>query len=743
MAPSSHKDGVDAATTQASQDPPDTHVRFHGLENQPLHDSPSKSWNNPKKRPSTSDLLIQSDTAQHAPVQAEQSNPAESHAQKRNRVADWPLRSTDESTSSIITRRPANKSPISPAQRRNQARKSRPSVFLEGSMNDRVSKKPPSIYTRDDEAMEQYHNQISSRLTEPIDDDKAYFDAGIETTKPSGMYRFGKALASAFNPVSVWQGINGYWKMKDDHKQPDKNILDERKIKAEKAYAELKKTGAKGTQPFALRGSSIDGTGFSDRYSMDSSLRDSGVDFDDHHGMSTSRYKQPTPAGSEDMLIATTLLRSRRALSPLIKEETGRKTSLSLPRPSLQSLKKAKSHFNLSAQKKKVGDAATPLPNLTPSSEMNSQKGLTRQPSKKDINKQRKLSKQVSDLETKLQTARYELELSRGQVPDVPKIPKSGRKPFIPGALPSLPSDSFLNSTEESFPVENESEGKASKSHKQGEQGLTPKKSAIRVAVAKKTPPERKRQNKAQEIAPTSSGKKRKLSAGPAPNRSSKPVQNVDDGSDSDLGTSAKKLSRARAIDKEPSHSHSPVGAFKGTRQAMARAQAAAPPVPTINDTRFDAAKVDKAKLLAMRSVPKDNLPFGSNLDDIVNLQKEYPHVGQKTLDEYLSSLSKEEPHMDQVSPTKAVKSEVTLPAWTRQAHKNSSPNRPVTQNLSTIDEAIIMDPSKDRSIPPMPRSPMKESSNPTNSRPSRGNPANKALPAIQKEDFEWPEDVF
>ncbi|KAL8995209.1 MAG: hypothetical protein Q9169_004997 [Polycauliona sp. 2 TL-2023] len=744
MASSSSKDVLDAATGQASHlDSPDTHVHFQGLENQPLHDSPSKTWNNPKKRPSTSDLLNPSNAPQPAPHQPIEYNPADSHPQKRSRAADWPLRSTDDSDSSIITRRPANKSPISPAQRRNQARKARPSQFLEGSMNDRVSKKPPSIYLRDDEAMEQYHNHISSHThdsddTAAVEDEKTYYDAGIETTKPSGMYRFGKALASAFNPVSVWQGINGYWKVKDDHKQTDKCVLDERKIKAEKAYAELKRNGAKGTRPFALRGSSIDGSGFSDgtthRYSMDSSFRDSGVDIDDHR--TKSNYKQPTPAGSEDMLIATTLLRSRRAISPLLKEETGRKTSLSLPRPSLQGLKKAKSHFNLSAPKKKVGDTATPVPNPTPSSEFKNQQRLKRQPSKKDITKQRKLSKQVSDLETKLQTARYELELSRGQVPDVPKIPKSGRLPFKPGALPSLPSESFLNSTEERFPAESEPEWKPSNSRKHPERSLTPKKSAIKITATKTTPLKGKRESKGQETAPTSSGKKRKLSAKEAPDQSYKPAQSMANGSDLERDISGKKSLSARQMPE-------PVGAFKGTRQAVARAEAAAPPV-SVTNTRFDAAKVDKEKLLAMRSVPKDNLPFGSHLDDIVNLQKEYPHVGQKMLDEYLSSLKKDgKPNMKSESSTKAEKSEATPPAWTRQAHRDSSPKKSNTQNLSTIDEAIIMNPSKDGSIPPVPRSPMKESKNPPVSRPSKNKATDKPLPAIQKEDFEWPEDVF
>ncbi|KAL8897561.1 MAG: hypothetical protein Q9192_002513 [Flavoplaca navasiana] len=745
---------IDApANTSLLRQHTDTHLRPHGLENEPLNDSQPKSRNNPKKRPSTSDLLDHPDHAQSAVIDSKEINGADTHPQKRSRAAEWPLRSTDDdSSSSIITHRPPNKSPISPAQRRNLVRLSRPSAFLEGSMNDRVSKKPPSIYLRDEAAMEHYHNPTStpepdSRNTLAMHDDKVYYDAGIETAKPSGMYRFGKALASAFNPVSVWHGINGYWKVKDEPKQADKDILQERKVKAERTYAEMKKNGFKGTQPFAFRGSSIDGSGCSDgtthRYSTESSLRDSGIDFGDQHTMTASKNKQPTPAGSEDMLIASTLLRSRRALSPLAKEETGRKTSLNLSRPSLQGLRKAKSHFNLSASKQKVADAATPLPVQGPSFD---KQRLTRQPSKKNIAKQRKLSKQVSDLESKLQTARHELELSRGEIPDVPKIPKNGRKPFKPGALPSS-SESFLNSTEESFGAENDSKPKSSKSRKPPGPIAIPRKSAIKHATARVTPPKGKKRVKGQASAPTSSGKKRRVSAGLATDRSYEAGQCTDDGSDTNRGTSLKKASLARqscevgAGNKGSEPGHSSVGAFKGTRQSLSRNRATVPPVPAL---QFDAAKVDKKKLLAMRSVPKDTLPFGSHLDDIVNLQKEYPHVSQKLLDQYLSSLSKNgKPVLDPASPTKAGKVEET---WERASpgHVKSSPSRSGVQNLCTIDEAIIMDPSTDKSIPPLPRSPMKATSNPTLSRPSRGRrDTDKPLPAIQKEDFEWPEDVF
>ncbi|KAL8791229.1 MAG: hypothetical protein Q9213_000186 [Squamulea squamosa] len=735
-----------------------THIHLDGLENQPFKASITKSWHNPKKRPSASNLLEhEDDAAQRGFRHLEKGNGAEPHPQKRSRAADWPLRSTDESSTSVITHQPAQKSPTSPIQRRNLAGKARSSKFLEGSMNDRVSKKPPSIYLRDEEAMDRYHDRVSthkfdSHNASTMNEDKTYYDAGIENTKPSGMYRFGKALASAFNPVNFWQGFNGYWKVKDEPKQPDMNILQERKIKAERTYAEMKENGFKGTQPFAFRGSSVDGSGFSERtnheHSLDSSFRDSGVDFDEHLPLTMSK-KQQILAGSDDMLIATSLLRSRRAVSPIAQEETGRKTSLNLPRPSLQGLKKAKSHFNLSASKRKAADAALLSPDLASPSKLNVKQNLTRQASKKDIAKQRKLSKQVSDLESKLETARRELELSGGQVPDPLRRPKSGRKSFKPGALPSLPSEPFLNSTEESFPTESDSEWKPSTSRKSRQKNDgTPKKPAIKATAAKITP---SKQDGRKEAAPTSSSKKRKLSGVRARDKSYKSGQSSDNGSDSERGTSVRRPSRAyeaqekgalMSIANEPTAKHLPVGAFKGTRCLPSKSQPAVPPLPAVN-THFDPAKVDKQKLLAMRSVPKDNLPFGSHLDDIVNLQKEYPHIGQKLLDEYLSSLSRtKKSSSSPTSPIRPARSE-DISTRTRQVCQSSSPNRLGAKNLSTIDEAIIVDPSKDKSIPPLPRSPMKNTDNPTITCTTTGKTTNKPLPEIQKEDYKWPEDVF
>ena len=177
----------------------------------------------------------------------EDTNAAPEHDSKRSRSSKWPRRKSPEADERLSKGQRSRRSTMSPRQKRMSNSAPRPSKFLEGSMNDRVSDKPPSPYLREAKAMEQYaaDQPASARMSV---DTETFYDAGIETNKPSGMYRFGKAIASAFNP-SAWRGINSLWKEKDKHTvDPGKALMNERQEKAQKAYAELKKTGFKGTQ---------------------------------------------------------------------------------------------------------------------------------------------------------------------------------------------------------------------------------------------------------------------------------------------------------------------------------------------------------------------------------------------------------------------------------------------------------------------------------------------------------------
>lgn len=105
-------------------------------------------------------------------------------------------------------------------------------------MNDRVSKKPPSIYIKEEKAMEEYMDE-SCTLLEALgarpSQDLAHFDANIEVSKPSGMYRFGRAIVNALKPSTLW----GDPKTK---KTPEASSI----VVAEKAWAELKESGFAG-----------------------------------------------------------------------------------------------------------------------------------------------------------------------------------------------------------------------------------------------------------------------------------------------------------------------------------------------------------------------------------------------------------------------------------------------------------------------------------------------------------------
>ncbi|KAL8664184.1 MAG: hypothetical protein Q9202_003262 [Teloschistes flavicans] len=723
----------------------------------------SKSWTNPRKRPSIPSNLF--DNSQHDSTVSKLTDGAP-HPQKRSRAIDWPLRSTDDSSTQPLNLRRANRMPPSPARKQIRVLRSRPSKFLEGSMNDRVSKKPPSIYTGEEDAMDRYHNPFSLDCADQ-DDGKLDYDAGIENTKPSGMYRFGKALVNAFNPVNVWQGINGIWKDKEGHNQPDKSILQDRKVKAERAYAELKKSGLQGTQPFSTRAASIDCSDVSGRRGQDRSsysfMRDSSVDVDESHTSSIQRHGRPSYEGSEDFLIPPSFLVPRSAPSPQAEVNSGRKSSLSLSRPSFQSLKKVKSHMQIPSARRRAADVMPSSPKSKLGLGDVSGQGLRRQPSKKDIAKQKKLSRQVSDLEHKLEAARRELQLSRGHLPEVPKIPRLGRQPFKPGTLSSLPSESIMSS---SMVIEQQGglAGKASSPPKTRKEPATPRKSALKASII--SSPQVTRQLSPSPIgtSTSSSGKKRKLIEDRFASESHKSTR-ISGDSDSDIGVMAKSGTHARKAQKidtpslsqdDADNSNQPLTKIpRAPHTSTPKTRVSGPPVPPL-PTLLDPAKVDTKKILGMRSVRMDHLPFGSHLDDIVNLQKAYPSCSQKQIDQVLLSLSKvcqdaeQSATMQQriveqtgsVSPLRTSTLDNKLgPA--RLARVSSSPNRAHGNDLSIIEEAVTIDPTKDKNIPPLPISPIKTTQNLKIPNGLGAKNIDKPLPEIQKENYSWPEDVF
>ena len=368
---------------------------------------------------------------------------------KRVRGTEWPLKN-DARPIGVRTvqdgynpsRRSGSNSP------RHRNRMGRPSKFLEGSLNDKPSSKPPDVFLGEEDLMEQYaKNQgAGDRDLDAMD------RPNLDKARPSSMFRFGRlsrAVASALNPSTVWQGLNGIWKEKDVSNPSDNaSVLEERKARAADAYVELKQNGFKGVRSFNATEplqdlSNIDGSVW--RGSQRNSFRDSAIDLEEFqmipHGQDVGANRM------EDLNSKT----KSEHLASHPKHPTSRRvSSLNVfPQP-LQCAKRVQSQSHL-PMARVVGES--PQPEMSKvlaqirSVDPDSARSLRQQASKKDLSKQQKLSKRVSDLESKLQHARRELEQSMKDAPPVPDVPiHHGRKSFVPGALPSLPSERLLNS---------------------------------------------------------------------------------------------------------------------------------------------------------------------------------------------------------------------------------------------------------------------------------------------------------
>ena len=277
-------------------------------------------------------------------------------------------------------------------------------------------------------------------------------DLGAEGPKPSGMYRFGQALVNAFKPMVMWRGMSGTRESKDSLVPPEKQVMQERQAKAEKAYAEFKKRGFPGTAGFpgTLDGSAIP-TVKDEKVAEEcrpALRRDSGVEVDDYRSSVEPDREDPSSHLGQKLMPPPRAFAAAHSGNSTSATGSPSKPSLHFRKPSLQNLKKVTSYMQLpSARKRPI------LETLEPSTQPKEADGLTgphpvlrNQPSKKDIMKQQKLSKKVSDLETQLGIARRNLELSMHSPMAEPEVHRSrGANPFRPGALPSLLSERNLN----------------------------------------------------------------------------------------------------------------------------------------------------------------------------------------------------------------------------------------------------------------------------------------------------------
>ena len=614
-------------------------------------------------------------------------------------------------------------------------------------MNDKVSQRPPTIFTGDEDAMERY---VRSQAVDQEQVDVS-FDAGIESIKPSGMYRFGKAIASTFNPSNIWQGINGIWKEKETKTSPEKQVLQERQAKAAKAYAELKKSGYKGTQigPARRRSEDIPTVRFEDTGSLQQQpFRDSGIDVDSYRSSNDRKDSNLSSISVDTLKIPQTRTSKGRSPSPF--SETGsRKSSLHFRKPSLQSLKKAKSHLHLPSTREEP-DGSPPVPLLETNDTSNpvlTGPRLRKEPSKKDVAKQYKLSKRVSDLENKLETARRQLELSMSTAPPVPEIPSYvGRKPFVPGALPSLPSERnmFAQGSENEDSLIPKAVQPPVESRARGKKGI------------KESVPSKTEDRPVQQVFDTSISHEDNS----VPTANEGRDDKCDTKINNDLeGDAAKDLPPVKGSggagslqDTSSGPAHPPPVAPKHRSQVPSktpqnspmRITEDAPPMPAM-PINVDPVKIDQAKILSMRSDRKSKALFGALPEDIHNLWKAYPDSADSELAEYIRRQPGFNKITDQSSilhPTRSSSLALgrPVPASPRRTrskgHKRGiSPPPPSLASAKKLrfDAAE----SKDE------KRVLRKKTGGLLQAEVRKSYEDKPLPDIQKEDFDWPEDVF
>lgn len=753
----------------------------------------------------------------------------EIHAQKRTRSAEWQSHGSWDHE--------ANEPASSADNEGDHFNPGRPSRFLEGSMNDRVSNTLPSLYLQDERAMDQIHNGAThdqtKRLTHHPNNSISHTSAGNESTKSSGFFRFGKAVASAFNPVHIWQGLNVRSRDKQEpvgHQEAA--LLKERQAKAEKAYADLKQSGFKGTKgvPQARYSSDLPITkSEQDTGGPQASLqRDSGIDVDGYRSSGELGGNGGIHDSNDYLLPPPPIPGFGRAASPA-SDLSSKKNSLThLRSPSLQSLRNAISQVHLPTAKRQADSLGPPLALAHNASmqDVTDQKSLKSQRSRKELEKQEKLGKKVSDLEAKLSSARRDLEHAMGN-DSLPRHLNFSRKHLVSGDLPSLSSVGLVNrktrdpSVEKRYPNKPQTEAAkdldaalASSKARSSEQHPKPDKA---IVEPKTTFSGRAVANLEQHKRPDSKKpgtKKRKSSGGAENDLIYKPDTDGDDDAEWEVGKVAtvKKSGRSRKSQKVEKdevmvhHDKSTVDESQPTNKPERRTAAQIEPQRVIKT--FEPEAVDKSKIMMMRPKGSREEPFGQLTEDIVNLRKEYPGVTDKEVVNYIASLllpprsdekeetysfkisapldplieEKENPgiadskiEVHQHSPPKRLRktySEKTLTKHTSVAHLNEPPptflGRPRSTsplkkdnrlsprlfspppsadyskpaNLSaTTDDAISVSPAKDGNIPPIPNIPRDLEGHVRPVKPGVG--TGEAMSDAEKEQYEWPEDVF
>ncbi|OBT72080.1 hypothetical protein VF21_09035 [Pseudogymnoascus sp. 05NY08] len=337
--------------------------------------------------------------------------------EKRHRTSDWPLGGNGKAVEGA-----AAGGPDSPASNySDDGVQPRSSKFIEGSMRNRASQKPPRKYVVNETELncagenectkngKTQRNKLVRNSTQSVP--AVAGETKTEANRHSAVFRFGKSLAASFNP-SNWK----IWSKSQDAQVPDDKADAEAQAKLERAYREVKNIAPTPGRRFGPAGGSAIWS------NARSSVNASGVDISEQAPPSQKRYGMvfdtpPSMAGLGSIGDYTAQLSTSKLSTPADLYSV----------PSHQLL-----HSNESRSSFTYGSIAPP-------------KSLKPKISRKDLRVQQKLVKRVSNLESKLEAARLELVKSLGTTGLPPPQARGGKSRFVPGALSSLPSESLLN----------------------------------------------------------------------------------------------------------------------------------------------------------------------------------------------------------------------------------------------------------------------------------------------------------
>ena len=338
----------------------------------------------------------------------------------------------------------------------------RGSKFQEGSLTDKPSEKPPSVFLRVprsesdhslkvDEMMEDYHDDISAPRYSTVKHQRPHSRAmvNMETYKKDegkGLFQFGRQIAASFNPATLWQRWWNEPKEETTHAAGEAEEKARQKAEVEARYAEMKKNGQFGFQTVRRRASNA--ASASDELQTP---RDSAIEIDSLQNTRGTLGASGLMPPADD----TTSHSGSEVPDTASKQNKTLKSRLHFKKPSLSNikddLKRVKSDLNLGAAVARQRESSS---SISPVKQDFEHSSLKKSQSRYDLKKTHKLSKRVSDLEGKLEHAKRELDEALVDASPVPNLTSkyptfkpsaTFRRPkFVPGKLPSLPSERIL-----------------------------------------------------------------------------------------------------------------------------------------------------------------------------------------------------------------------------------------------------------------------------------------------------------